>query len=117
MGDTDVHIGEYLRPSLRGYRLQEGEYQRLPPVGHEGFASQVLGLELRLEDGRLRVVHPATYERLLTPAAAQVARRAAEARTAQEAAARQVAAEERVAQAEAELQRLRTELARLRNET
>ena len=109
-------LGEYLRPSLQGYRLQEGEYQRLPPLAHEGLASQVLGLELRLEDGRLRVVHPATYERLLTPAEAHMARRAAEARATQEAAVRQ-AAEARAAQAEAELQRLRTELARLRNET
>ena len=109
-------LGEYLRPPLQGYRLQEGEYQRLPPVGHEGLASQVLGLELRLEDGRRRVVHPAAYERLLTPAEAQAARLAAETRAAQEAAARQ-AAEDRAAQAEAELQRLRAELARLRNET
>ena len=109
-------LGEYLRPQLQGYRLQEGEYQRMPPVGHEGLASQALGLELRLEDGRLRVVHPTTDERLLTPAEAQAARRAAEARATQEAAARQ-AAEERVAQAEAELQRVRAELARWRSET
>jgi Uma2 family endonuclease len=95
-------LGEYLRPPLQGYRLQEGEYQRMPSSGYEGLVSQVLGLELRLEDRRLRVVHPATHERLLTPAEAQVARRAAEARA---------------AQAEAELQRVRAELARLRGET
>jgi Uma2 family endonuclease len=123
-------LGEYLRPPLQGYRLQEGEYQRMSLLGHEGFVSQVLGLELRLEDSRLRVVHPATYERLLTPAEAQAARRVAEARATQEAAARQAAeeravqeatarqaAEERVVQAEAELQRLRAALARLRGET
>jgi Uma2 family endonuclease len=109
-------LGEYLRPPLQGYRLQEGEYQRMSSLGHEGLASQVLGLELRLEDRRLRVVHPATRERLLTPAEAQAARRAAEARATQEATARQ-AAEERAAQAEAELQRVRAELARLRGET
>jgi Uma2 family endonuclease len=109
-------LGEYLWPPLQGYRLQEGEYQRMPSSDHEGLVSQVLGLELRLEDHRLRVVHPATYERLLTPAEAQAARRAAEARAAQEATARQ-AAEERAAHAEAELQRLRDELARLRGET
>jgi Uma2 family endonuclease len=123
-------LGEYLRPPLQGYRLQEGEYQRMSLLGHEGFVSQVLGLELRLEDSRLRVVHPATYERLLTPAEAQAARRVAEARAIEEAAARQAAeeravqeatarqaAEERVVQAEAELQRLRAALARLRGET
>ena len=122
-------LGEYLRPPLQGYRLQEGEYQRIQPAGQETLASQVLGLELRLEDGRLRVVHPTTYERLLTPAEAQMARRAAEERASQEAAARQAAeehlaqeaaarqaVEERLAQAEAELQRLRAELVRLQSE-
>jgi len=123
-------LGEYLQPPLQGYRLHEGEYQRLLPVGRERFVSQVLGLELRLEDGRLRVVHPATNERLLTPAEAQAARRVAEARATQEATARQAAeahaaqeatarqaAEVRAAQAEAELQRLRAELERLQQGT
>lgn len=123
-------LGEYMRPALQGYQLQEGEYQRMPPVGPDRFISQVLGLELRLEDGRVRVVHPSTSERLLTPAEAQAARRAAEQRGAQEAAARREAeqraareaaarrdAEQRAAHAEAELQRLRAELVRLRRET
>src|SRR6266705_2631133 len=85
-------LGEYLRPPLQGYRLQEGEYQRLPSGGEGELVSQVLGVELRVEAGRLRVVDPATGERLLTPAEAQTAQRAAE----------------------AELERLRAELARLR---
>ncbi len=85
-------LGEYLRPPLQGYRLQEGEYQRLLPGGEGELVSQVLGVELRVEAGRLRVIDPATGERLLTPAEAQAARRAAE----------------------AELERLRAELARLR---
>ena len=85
-------LGEYLRPPLQGYRLQEGEYQRLLPGGEGELASQSLGVELRVEAGRLRVVDPTTGERLLTPAEAQVARRAAE----------------------AELERLQAELARLR---
>jgi len=85
-------LGEYLRPPLQGYRLQEGEYQRLLPGGEGELVSQVLGVELRVEAGRLRVVDPATGERLLTPAEAQAPRRAAE----------------------AELERLRAELARLR---
>jgi Uma2 family endonuclease len=92
-------LGEYLQPPLQGYRLQEGEYQRMPPGGEGELVSLVLGLELRVEAGCLRVVNPATGERLLTPAEAQVARRA-------EAAARQAA--------ETELERLRAELARLR---
>jgi hypothetical protein len=92
-------LGEYLRPPLQGYRLQEGEYQRLPSGGEGELVTQVLGVELRVEAGRLRVVDLASGERLLTPAEAQTARRA-------EAAARQAA--------EAELERLRAELARLR---
>jgi len=86
---------EYLRPPLQGYRLQEGEYQRLPSGGEGELVSQVLGIELRVEAGCLRVVDLATGERLLTPAEAQTARRAAE----------------------AELERLRAELARLRGGT
>jgi Uma2 family endonuclease len=94
-------LGEYLQPPLQGYQLQQGEFQRMPPAGEGKVASQVLGLELWLEEGRLRVVNPATGERLLTPAEALAAQRA-------EAAARQVA--------EAEIERLRAELARLRGE-
>ena len=59
-------LGEYLRPTLQGYRLQEGEYQRLPPGAEGEFTSQALGLELRLEDGRLRVFNPTTGERLFS---------------------------------------------------
>jgi Uma2 family endonuclease len=92
-------LGEYLQPSLQGYRLQEGEYQRISPTGPDHWTSQVLHLDLRLENGRLCLVQPATGERLLTPAEAQAARREAEARA---------------ALAEAELQRLRAELDRLR---
>ena len=88
-------LGEYLRPPLQGYRLQEGEYQRLLPGPEGQFVSQVLGLELRLENGCLRVFNPATGERLLTPAEALVARRTAE----------------------AELEQLRAELVRLRGES
>jgi Uma2 family endonuclease len=95
-------LGEYLRPPLQGYRLEEGEFQRLPPGVAGGFTSQTLGLELRLEHDRLRVFNPTSGERLLTPAEALLARRIAEAR---------------VSRAEAEVERLRTEVARLRGET
>jgi hypothetical protein len=88
-------LGEYLRPPLQGYRLQEGEYQRISPGSEAGLTSQGLGLELRVEGGHLRVFDPATGERLLTPAEAMVARRTAA----------------------AELERLRAEIERLRGET
>jgi Uma2 family endonuclease len=109
-------LGEYLRPPLQGYRLQQSEYERMLPGDQGQLVSQTLSLELRLQDGQLLVVNPATGERLLTPAEAHAARRTeAEARLV-EAAARQ-AAEARAALAEAELERLQKELARLRGET
>jgi Uma2 family endonuclease len=109
-------LGEYLRPPLQGYRLQQGEYERMLPGDQGQLVSQTLSLELRLQDGQLLVVNPATGERLLTPAEAHTARRTeAEARQA-EATARQ-AAEARAALAESELERMRAELARLRGET
>ena len=95
-------LGEYLEPPLQGYRLVGEEYEHMQPVAEGTLYSQELGLELRLEDGQLRLVDPTTGERLLSPAEAQAARRAAEARA---------------AQAEAELERLRAELARLRGES
>jgi Uma2 family endonuclease len=95
-------LGEYLRPPLQGYRLQEGVYQRIPPESEGRLTSRALGLDLRVEDGRLRLVNPTTGERLLTPAEALVARRAADTRA---------------SQAEAEAQRLQAELVRLRGET
>ena len=65
--------------------------------------SQALSSELRVEEGHLRVVDLSSGERLLTPAEVHAARRA-------EAATRQ-AAEARASIAEAELERLRGELA------
>jgi Uma2 family endonuclease len=116
-------LGEYLRPPLQGYRLQQGEYERVLPGDQGQLVSQALSLELRLQDGQLQVLNPATGERLLTPAEAHAARSAeAEARQVEaaarqaEAAARQ-AAEPRAALAEAELERLQEELARLQGET
>lgn len=92
-------LDEYLDPPLQGYRLADGEYDRMRPTEAGAFQSQELGLNLRLEDGHLRFEDPTTGERLLTPREAQEARRAAE---------------ERAAQAEAELERLRAEMERRR---
>ncbi len=122
-------LGEYLRPALRGYRLQEGEYQRLLPTTEGHLVSEVLGLEMRLEDKHLRLFDVRTGGRLLTlpetaermhqaeeqmlQAAAQAAQAAAQAAQAEER-ARQ--AEERAAQEAAARQTAETELARLRAE-
>jgi len=66
-------------------------------------------------NGRLRVVHPVTRERLLTPAEAYVACCVAKARVLEEAAQRQ-AAEACTAHTEVELAWLRAEMARTREE-
>lgn len=122
-------LSETMRPTLRGFRLEEGEYL---PISGTRLYSEVMGLELRLEEGALRLYNPQTATYLLTrkevhaarrtaEAAkqeaeaerqkaetarqkAEAARQAAEAKAAQEAAARQAA--------EAELARLREELAK-----
>jgi membrane protein involved in colicin uptake len=122
---------------LQGYRLVQGRYE---PIATDPLRSEVLNLELRQEDGMLRLYDPQTGERLPTSDEEAQARRAAEAarlaaeaarlaaerqlmieaqarqaeeaaRQAEEAARR--AAEARAAQLEAEVARLRAELARL----
>jgi len=81
-------LGEYLEPRLVGFRLAEWGYRRM---AEEPLVSQVLGLELRVEGEVLRLVDPATGGKLLTSLEAQEVRR----------------------QAEAEVERLQAELARL----
>jgi len=82
-------LQEYLSPLLQGYRLTGDGYRR---IEEQSVVSDVLGLELRDEEGFLRLYDLETGEKLLTPLEAQAARR----------------------QAEAELERLRAELATLR---
>ena len=83
---------EYLEPQLVGFRLTKWGYR---PIDDEPLVSQVLGLELKVEGDTLRLVDLATGKRLLTPLEVQKARR----------------------QAEAEVERLQAELARLRGDT
>ncbi len=70
-------FGDYLKPTLRGYRLVGEEYERLEG---EALQSEILGLELRAEGKQLRLYHP-VQGKLLTPLEAQDARREAEAET------------------------------------
>jgi Uma2 family endonuclease len=104
---------DYLVPALQGARLVTGSYQALLPTtlpdGTLILHSDVLGLDLRLEEGTLRFYDPVTAQKLLSHAeieqalrAAEQARRAAEERAGREEAARQ-AAEARIAALEARL--------------
>jgi Uma2 family endonuclease len=83
LGVSEYFIFDPLRETkssqLRGYRLEGGEY--LPLAGAR-LKSQVLGLELVLEEGVLRLYDPQTGERLRTHEEAEAARRAAEAEVA-----------------------------------
>lgn len=94
-------LAEYLNPPLQGFRLAGNEYERLEPDASGALVSAALGLRLQPEDGRLALFDVATGARLLRPAEEAAARRAAE---------------ERAAVLEAELERLRAELARQQGE-
>ncbi len=98
-------LEEYLKPSLQGFRLNEGRYRRIAPL--EGrLPSEVLGLHLERSGWRLRLYDPTTKQWLQTAAEARAA--AAEARAAL---AKEVVARRR---ADAEVARLRQELEELR---
>src|SRR5262249_44151133 len=81
-------LGDYLKPSLQGFRLRQEQYRPIPAVDGR-LPSQVLGLELERDGKQLRLYDPATGRWLPTP-------------------------QERTEQAEVENERLRRELAALR---
>jgi Uma2 family endonuclease len=96
--------GEYLEPSLQGFRLSHGRYRRIAPNADGSLELLTTGLTVRREGERLRLVDTKSGEKLLwndeLEAARQLeslARRAAEERAAEEATARR-AAEERAAE-------------------
>lgn len=103
-------LAEYLSPPLRGYRLVEGRFEPITPASNGALVSQVLGLELHLRDGELRLFDPRAGRWLPTPAEEGAARQEAERQAAAEAAARQQA-EARAAELAAEVERLRAALA------
>lgn len=82
--------GEDLRPPLRAFRLSGPDYQPLK----EPFISESLSLELRVEAGRLRLYDLPSGQRLMTPTEESAARRVAE----------------------AEVERLKTEIERLKKQ-
>ncbi|WP_414514970.1 Uma2 family endonuclease [Nostoc sp. PCC 9305] len=74
--------GDYLNPQLQGLNLVDGNYFPVAantlPDGTVSLPSEVLGLELRLEAGKLRFYNPATGQILLTHEEEATARQAAE---------------------------------------
>ena len=100
--------GDHFSPRLRGYRLVEGEYERLPAVESIDRAltmrSELLGLEMRVRGDRMRFRDPATGEDLLSHVEERTARRE-EAAAYRAALARAEAAEARVAELEARLRK------------
>lgn len=109
--------GEYLSPSLQGFRLRQDRYLPIPRQGDGSLASETAGLILQPEGERLRLVNAATGEPLPWVDELQGLRQAAEERAAHEAEARRTAeahaatAEARATAAEKEIARLRRELA------
>ena len=99
--------GNLLDPRLQGYGLVRREYEELPirALASNGLAirSEVLKLELRLEEGRLRLWDPAGLRYLLTQDEEKAAREAAEDRAEAETRKRQ-ALEKRLAELEAALE-------------
>jgi Uma2 family endonuclease len=61
---------DYLTPPLQGLRLIEGNYLPIPSnylaSGELSITSQILALELRLQDGEMRFYNPATGKKLLS---------------------------------------------------
>jgi Uma2 family endonuclease len=98
--------GDYLKDRLLGYRLVGNRYVSVRlRKGEDRMHSDVLGLDLVLDEGRLRLYDPRPRQFLLTPDENAQARRRAEAERRR--------AEAALRQAEAETARLRAELERI----
>jgi Uma2 family endonuclease len=74
---------DYLDPPLQGFRLARGEYARIKPIAGR-LPSRVLGLQFEHDGAKLRLINPATGERLLTPREGREAAEAAQRRLADE---------------------------------
>ncbi|MES1244542.1 MAG: Uma2 family endonuclease [Acidobacteriota bacterium] len=100
--------GDYLKPRLEGYRLEQGRYLRLAQEPDGSLPSRVTDLRLRPEGENLRLIDARTGKKLLWIAERDAAIDAAERRA--------DAAERRAAEEAVERRRLEGELARLRSE-
>jgi Uma2 family endonuclease len=91
--------GDYLDPTLRGFRLMEGNYQPIPSSasepGRRVLRSVVLNLDLHVENNNLRFVDPGTRRILLSHEETELARQQAELKRRQAEQARQQAEQAR----------------------
>jgi Uma2 family endonuclease len=108
--------GEYLKPRLQGHRLDRGRYRPIPLNPDGSLPLQTTGLMVRIEGEKLRLVDPATGEKLLWEEELEAARRESEAaRRESDAARRESDAARResdAARREADAARLKAEAAR-----
>jgi Uma2 family endonuclease len=102
---------DYLEPPLRGWRLVNGEYVPIEPVGGR-LPSDVLGLHLERDGRELRLYDPLRRSRLLKPA--EVIRTSEQRAEASE--QRAEAAEKRANSADAARREAMMEIERLRQE-
>ena len=72
-------LHEYLKPPLQGFRLKGENYVELPSDAENCLLSQRLGLKIKLVSNGLTLTDAATGERLLRPSEEQQRRREAEA--------------------------------------
>ena len=104
LGVHELWLFEPLERQLVGYRLRGGRYERIRPRRDGSLSSQVLGLDVLLEDGELRFRNPATDEILLDHDRSESRRRDAEVQRDEERRRREHA-ERRVSELEALLAR------------
>lgn len=125
LGVREFWLFEPYEPRLAGYRLEGRDYKRIRSSGDSGFPSTVLGLDVVVENGRIRFRNATTGEILPDPVESEALRIAAEARAqsaearaesadvrARSAEARAGSAEERASRAERRLEELERRLRR-----
>ena len=99
LGIREFWLFEPFEPRLAGYRLEGREYTRIRPSTGGGLSSRVLGLDVIVENDRIRFRNAATGEVLPDHVQSDAMRVEAEAQ-AESAVARAKSAEERAASAE-----------------
>lgn len=115
-------LNEYLKPQLKGFRLDHGTYQPIMPSKTGDIYSQELDANLRAEGPLLRVIDPQTGLRIPTPDEAQDEMEealelvAAETRRAAAEAQRAATEAQRADAKEAENKRLQAEIEALRRQ-